>query len=49
MSDEARATLTADGDCLVFKVPLHTKRRRGRKEIITPAGVDGGAWCARAP
>jgi len=41
MSQEARATLTADGDCLVVQVPLQIKRRRGRKEIIAPSGTEG--------
>ena len=40
MSDAARATLALDGDCLVVQVPLRIKRRRGRKEIIVPAGAD---------
>jgi len=34
-------TLVLDGDCLVFRVPLQIKRRRGRKEIIAPAGIEG--------
>jgi ParB-like chromosome segregation protein Spo0J len=40
MSEAAPATLTLDGDCLVVQVPLQIKRRRGRKEIIAPAGLD---------
>ena len=40
MSEVARARLTLDGECLVFQVPLRIKRRRGRKEIIAPAGID---------
>jgi len=41
MSEAARMTLSADGDCLVVQVPLRMKRRAGRKEIIAPAGIDG--------
>jgi hypothetical protein len=36
-----RMTLSAEGDCVVVRVPLVLKRRRGRREIITPAGMDG--------
>ena len=43
MSEPARATLAADGDCLVVQVPLQVRRRRGRKEIIAPAGPDAAA------
>jgi hypothetical protein len=43
MSEAARATLALDGDCLVVQVPLRTKRRRGRKEIIVPGAVDSAA------
>jgi hypothetical protein len=41
MSEGTEATLSPDGDCVVFQVPLCIKRRRGRKEIIAPAGMDG--------
>ncbi|MCK4300710.1 MAG: hypothetical protein KAX80_14305 [Planctomycetes bacterium] len=41
MSEAARMTLSADGDCLVVQVPLRIRRRGGRKEIIAPAGMDG--------
>ena len=40
MSEPTRMALTADGDCLVVRVPLKTKRRNGRKEIVAPDGVD---------
>ena len=43
MSEAARATLALDGDCLVVQVPLRIRRRRGRKEIIAPGGVDSAA------
>ena len=39
MSETRRMALTATGDCLVVQVPLRIKRRRGRKEIIAPAGM----------
>ena len=39
MSEAARLTLTAEGDCLVVRVPLRIKRRRGRREIIAPPGT----------
>jgi hypothetical protein len=39
MNEAARMTLSAEGDCLVVQVPLRIKRRRGRKEIIAPAGA----------
>ena len=35
--------LTLEGDCLVVQVPLRIKRRRGRKEIIAPAGMDSAS------
>ena len=38
MSEAVRPTLTVEGDCLVVQVPLQIKRRRGRKEVIAPAG-----------
>jgi len=38
MSEAAQPTLTMEGDCLVVQVPLQIKRRRGRKEVIAPAG-----------
>jgi len=41
MSEGMQATLSANGDCVVFHVPLCIKRRRGRKEIIVPSGMDG--------
>ena len=41
MSDVGGATVSLDGDCVVFRVPLKMKRRAGRKEIIAPAGTDG--------
>ena len=41
MSEGTQATLSANGDCVVFHVPLCIKRRRGRKEIIVPSGMDG--------
>ena len=40
MSEGQRATLTRGGDCLVVHVPMKLKRRRGRKEIIAPAGME---------
>jgi hypothetical protein len=43
MSEAVRATLALDGECLVVQVPLRIKRRRGRKEIIVPGGVDSTA------
>ena len=44
MSEAARArTPTAEGDCLVFCIPLRMKRRRGRRESILPAGGDATA------
>jgi len=43
MSEAARATLALDRDCLVVQVPLRIKRRRGRKEIIVPGGVESAA------
>ncbi len=41
MSDATRARLTSEGDCLVVRVPLRIRRRRGRREIIAPAGLEG--------
>ncbi len=32
-------TVVAEGDQVVVTVPLRTKRRRGRKEIIVPEGL----------
>jgi hypothetical protein len=43
MSDAMRATLASEGDCLVVRVPLRVRRRRGRREIIAPAGPEGAA------
>jgi hypothetical protein len=43
MSDATRATLASEGDCLVVRVPLRIRRRRGRREIIAPAGLDEAA------
>jgi hypothetical protein len=43
MSDMTRARLAADGDCLVVRVPLRIRRRRGRREIIAPAGLEEAA------
>jgi hypothetical protein len=40
MSETARPRLTSDGDCLVVRVPLGIRRRRGRREIIAPAGLE---------
>jgi hypothetical protein len=40
MSEAMRARLTSEGDCLVVRVPLRIKRRRGRREIIAPAGLE---------
>jgi hypothetical protein len=40
MSDLTRARLVAEGDCLVVRVPLRIRRRRGRREIIAPAGLE---------
>jgi hypothetical protein len=40
MSDITRARLAAEGDCLVVRVPLRIRRRRGRREIIAPAGLE---------
>ena len=39
MSEQVQATLSTDGGCAVVRVPLRIRRRRGRKEIIAPAGV----------
>ena len=36
VSEAAPMTLSAAGECLVLRVPLRTKRRAGRKEIIAP-------------
>ncbi|MBN1462024.1 MAG: hypothetical protein JXA57_21035 [Armatimonadetes bacterium] len=36
-------TLGADGDCVVFRVPLKIRRRGGRKQIIAPDGTNGTA------
>lgn len=41
MTTVIEQTLTLEGDCLVFRVPLRIRRRSGRKEIIAPPGVDG--------
>jgi hypothetical protein len=43
MSGLTRATLASEGDCLVVQVPLRIRRRRGRREIIAPAGLEGTA------
>jgi hypothetical protein len=43
MSDATRARLAAEGDCLVVRVPLRIRRRRGRREIIAPAGLEEAA------
>ena len=43
MSDVTRATLASEGDCLVVRVPLRIRRRRGRREIIAPAGLEAAA------
>jgi ParB-like chromosome segregation protein Spo0J len=40
MNDVTRARLAAEGDCLVVRVPLRIRRRRGRREIIAPAGLE---------
>jgi hypothetical protein len=40
MSDVTRARLAAEGDCLVVRVPLRIRRRRGRREILAPAGLE---------
>jgi hypothetical protein len=40
MSDVTRARLISEGDCLVVRVPLRIRRRRGRREIIAPAGLE---------
>jgi len=40
MTQVAGLMPTLDDDCLLFNVPLRIKRRRGRKEIIAPAGLD---------
>jgi hypothetical protein len=39
MSERMQATLSADGGCAVIRVPLQIRRRRGRREIIAPAGM----------
>ncbi len=39
MSERVQATLSTDGGCAVIRVPLQIRRRRGRREIIAPAGV----------
>jgi len=36
VSEAPTMTLTADGDCLVVRVPLRIRRRAGRKQIIAP-------------
>ncbi|MCJ7752264.1 MAG: hypothetical protein MUQ65_14450 [Armatimonadetes bacterium] len=41
MSEAAQVTLSPDGDCLIFRVPLKMRRRGGRKQIIAPAGMEG--------
>ena len=43
MSDAAGVTMSLEGDCLVFSVPLQFKRRGGRREIILPAGGDAAS------
>ncbi len=43
MSESIQTTLSEDGDCLVFSVPMKFRRRGGRKEIIVPAGMEGAA------
>jgi hypothetical protein len=40
MSDATRPRLAAEGDCLVVRVPLRIRRRRGRREVIAPAGLE---------
>jgi hypothetical protein len=40
MSETVRPRLTSEGDCLVVRVPLRIRRRRGRREIIAPAGLE---------
>jgi len=39
VSERVQATLSTDGGCAVIRVPLQIRRRRGRREIIAPAGV----------
>jgi len=39
VSERVQATLSADGGCAVIRVPVRIRRRRGRREIIAPAGV----------
>ena len=41
MSGVAGMTLSADGGCVVMRVPIRMKRRRGRKEVLVPEGVAG--------
>ncbi len=43
MSDAVRTVLASEGDCLVVRVPLCIRRRRGRREIVAPTGLDGAA------
>jgi hypothetical protein len=40
--ERVQATLSEDGGCAVIRVPLQIRRRRGRREIIVPIGVDAG-------
>ena len=39
---EHSSTAVSDA-CVVVSVPLQTKRRRGRKEVIVPGGANSGA------
>ncbi len=40
MSESIQTTLSANGDCVVFSVPMKFRRRGGRKQIIVPAGME---------
>ena len=42
MREAGTATLSSDGGCVTFRVPLKMRRRGGRKQIIAPAGMEGG-------
>ncbi len=43
MSEMTQVRLASEGDCLVVRVPLRIRRRRGRGEIFAPAGLEDAA------
>ena len=36
----AKPSLVADGESILIHIPMRFKRRGGRKEVITPEGLD---------